>query len=811
MWGIYFFELKEIRSISLIIMLVGFMYSYRRKFSKLLIISCLMFFILGISLCYGHNNKINNIFAKIGIIDNNVCVSGVIERLEYKEKSVVIYLKQCNIGEISKCEELKNIDLKILVYYPKDKYIDLEDVDIGYFVSLYGNLTAFEKATNYGQFDEYNYYIKQLGYHYKMYGESIESKIKINSSVYLLKRSLNAFSLMLQNKIDMLYKKDISGIIKAMLLGEKSMLDDEIKGLYSEAGISHILAISGLHITLIGMTLYNVLLNIKFNMYLSSLVTCGIVVLYGEMTHFSISTNRAVVMMMFMLLSKFFKRSYDVLNSCCMSLIFILIQNPYMIENCGLQLSYLAIVAIMVVYPVFYKRIDKKVLRKNSINLYIEDKTGKINDYRYILNVYDAIYKIKTWIINSMISGCAIYVVTLPIIINNFYEVKLFSILINVFVVPTVGILLPLIILSLFFAPILLNFAYICAGGVNALLCLYKKVGGICDGAQLNNLIIGYKGIALVVVYYLVLCALICICEKKIDIKHIINKGNIIIAVLFVMFLVGVCHHNRGIEINMLDVGQGDCSCIITPSKKVVLIDCGSSDIKSLYKYRIENYLKYKGIGVIDYIFLSHMDNDHISGVLEILETKNTKIKLNNIVITKYCLGEENYIKILNLAKKHNINIKVIKEGDKLTIDKVNIECLYPSSDLYKEKYNKDRNEYSMVLYITYKEWDAIYTGDISKMGEEYILSKIKNNRKIDVLKVPHHGSIYSSHDRFVDVIKPKIALFSAGRDNIYGHPDEKVIDKYIKNGAIIFNTIHDGAIEIRTNGYNMIHKKYNE
>ena len=241
-----------------------------------------------------------------------------IRDLEDKVISVEGYIAK--IGEKEKTYELtiKNNNIKVLSYIEKKSIGEniWDNLNIGDKIRFKTSLLKFKPSSNLGQFNEYKYYTEQLNYDYKCYIDTYDvvSSYKCGRIYYKISNELYKIRLKISNRINRLYSKtnNIAGVLNAMLLGEKLYLNENTKELYSMAGISHILAISGLHITLIGMGLYRILRNFRINMYMASVLSVGILVLYGIMSGMSVATYRAVFLMCFTLLCKFFFRIVDV-------------------------------------------------------------------------------------------------------------------------------------------------------------------------------------------------------------------------------------------------------------------------------------------------------------------------------------------------------------------------------------------------------------------------------------------------------------------------------------------------------------------
>lgn len=228
----------------------------------------------------------------------------------------------------------------------------------------------------------------------------------------------------------------------------------------------------------------------------------------------------------------------------------------------------------------------------------------------------------------------------------------------------------------------------------------------------------------------------------------------------------------------MIDVGQGDCSLIITPMNKKILIDSGGSENYDVGKNILFPYLLDKGVTQIDYIIISHFDTDHCKG----FEYVMNNLKVKNAIISKQAEDSENYKEFLKIAKKRKINLIVVDIGDKISIEKdICFYVLWPDSKNFISENALNNN--SIVCKLIYKNFSILFTGDIEKIAEEGILKKYDSNLNIlksTILKVAHHGSKSSSIEELLSKVKPKIALIGVGENNKFGHPNDNVLERLI-------------------------------
>lgn len=276
-----------------------------------------------------------------------------------------------------------------------------------------------------------------------------------------------------------------------------------------------------------------------------------------------------------------------------------------------------------------------------------------------------------------------------------------------------------------------------------------------------------------------------------------IQKIYSIIKVLLITICFGIILHQpqKEFELTFLDVGQGDGIYISDGENSNFFIDGGSSDEKEVGERRILPFLKSNAIRKIDYWFVTHADSDHISGLLEVLESGYS---IDYLVMPKAIPKDENYEKLILATKKNKTNIVYMETGNYIKTESLELKCLYPQNVEIT-----DKNESSLVLELTKGEFRALFTGDISseaenKMLQEGVLSDIS------LYKTAHHGSKFSSSAEFLEKLSPEVAVVSCGENNRYGHPHKETLERLNDVGSIVMSTVDYGAITITLDGAEM-------
>lgn len=715
--------------------------------------------------------------------ENTVIVQGKIYKIENTAFGTNIYLKGVEVENGEKSVSVKRI------FVNTEK---IPNVKIGNIIKVRGKLRQFEEAANKGNFDSKKYYLS-LGFYGKIEAGTIEV---INSDYSGIRQGLYEMRMEIIERLEKLCSdnkgifsiiNNKNGIIGAIILGDKTDLDSDIKELYSVSGIAHILAISGLHISFIGMAIYR-LLRRRFRFLFSAAVSIPVVLSFGIMSGFGISTIRAIIMFILKIIGEVLGRKYDAITAISLAGLVLLVQNPFVVCNSGFQMSFGAIIAIVLILPI------------------VEE----------ILNTDNKIIKVLS-------ANFTISLVMNPILAWNYYELPTFSFLLNIVVVPLMSVVIVSSIVGIFCSCIMFGFGKVVIFPGCGILELYTFLCNIINKSSVASIVVGQPKVTIIIVYYAILLVVLfglknirtkytraekerniikketgLVLEKKAKKERRIKGQNVklrlacIAGFLLLNYLIYYIP-NPGFYITFINVGQGDGILIHGDNGTKVMVDGGSTSEKQVAKNCIVPYLKAEGIGTIDYSIITHTDKDHISGILEILENNNSnRIRIKNLVMPDINMKDDTYNELIEKAKLKKINVLYIKKGDTLSLGKTKIKCIYPETTTTAS----DKNDYCTVLSVKNKTSKILLTGDISKEIEEKIKDDIEEN--YTVLKVAHHGSNYSSSEKFLKKVNPKYSIISVGKNNSYGHPGNETMERLRKQGGVIYRTDEKGGITIR-------------
>ena len=276
-------------------------------------------------------------------------------------------------------------------------------------------------------------------------------------------------------------------------------------------------------------------------------------------------------------------------------------------------------------------------------------------------------------------------------------------------------------------------------------------------------------------------------------------KKRIFIILLLIVLVFSIFNFiSKKLKIYFIDVGQGDCTFIVTPKNKTILIDGGGSTSSDfdVGENTLLPYILDRGYKKIDVMFISHFDQDHVGGLLTILK----ELKVDRVCISEQKENSENYEEFLKIVKEKNITVFILKMGDKIKIENnLYFDILWPGEEQITE--NRMNNN-AIVMKLNHNGFSCLFTGDIEKIAEEQI-AKLYNDKSIlksDVLKVSHHGSKTSTTEEFLGLINPKVCLIGVGKNNLFGHPSGEVIERLKNMNASIYRTDINGEITIIVN-----------
>lgn len=719
-------------------------------------------------------------------------------------------------------------------------YITIEGNDVlypGLKVTGEGSVKEYNIASNPGQFDQKSYELSKGNVLFLEKVQITSVKKPVIGILGLLADVRESLAFQYERYLD---EKDGS-LAKAMVLGEKSELDQDIRALYQRNGIAHLIAISGLHIAMLGGTLYHMLRRLSGSFSLASAFGITFIILYGIMTGLSGATLRAMIMLILSMIADVLGRKYDALTAIAAALLIMLVINPGQLWQAGFMLSFGAVLGIACVYPAVngcvmdvieaagmrtvadkaHDNVELELDKRNVGNANDNAKTmldkrnvpGNAHDNpetmhgngrkksentnghkkglcRYVLS--------KAW--DGFLVSISVQMVILPVLLYYFYEIPVYSVFLNIIVVPVMSVLLLVLIMLAVAGALPFDVTVLGSVITRMMSCtaegIFDVYEGLCRLTEMlpcHNLCFGRPHLIWMAAYYVILAFIVLLChysKKKLLLCAVLSLG-----LLFVSFIIP-----HRLVIAIFDVGQGDGIFIKTPDNNSILIDGGSSSRKNVGTYILKNGIKYHGSNRLDYMIITHSDSDHYSGALELLG--GSDISVDNFVLPAIENPDASYHELEEAARNKGCRVWYIKAGDVLEAGEVTFKCLNPLNISYA-----DKNSGSIVFWLQYRDFDMLLTGDMDSSIESRLLDNkeltdsLDSGNRMEVLKVAHHGSATASSENFLKRVRAFAALVSVGEHNRYGHPAPEVMDRLHRYCGNIYLTKDSGAVTIETDG----------
>lgn len=711
----------------------------------------------------------------------------------------ILISSQKTISQINEMQEIFGKKASALCYLEKNEALP----KAGSYVRVFGEVSPFLLATNPGEFDTAAYYRRK-----DCLFALRKTKITAQTKNY---GRLEEFLSQLRYESEVLFRKLLGekngATASAMVLGRKKGMDSEVKALYQGAGISHLLAISGLHLSLIGAGLFGLLKKVRLPVALSAGISTWILIVYAQLTRMGISTRRALVMFLLFLAAGLLKRTPDLPTSLAVAALLLLVPKPQRILDAGFQLSFSAVLGIAVMIPVLQDGWEDA-----APSLRVTDGVTGWNIARAaIVRAYRLLRK-------NILAGLGITMTMLPFLLIHFYEWSPWSVLLNLAVIPLMGILLPCLIglqlvarLTALVHCLELPQHLLCTA-IEAIFSCYEQLCRFTTALPGSILHTGYPTWQTLAAYTIGLIAL-AVSGKKLR-PHLRLAAAVCLMGIFLIRLPGE------LNVTMLDVGQGECVGIETREHHVYLVDAGSTSKKKTGQYQIIPWLKYIGTRSVEGIFITHWDEDHISALGELLEwSKSSRVKIRRIFLPDVALKDEVLETLLQQIEEAEVSVEYLSAGEHMTDGALQISCLHP----YAKKVPEDRNDASLVLRLSQGDFQMLLTGDLEKSGEDWLVEQARpaveqtqpagqeqalpcapstqpaaqNPLRCTILDAGHHGASNATGEALLDLAQPELVLISCGKNNRYGHPAPETLKRLEERGIRWYSTAEVGAIQV--------------
>ncbi len=695
---------------------------------------------------------------------------------------------------------------------------------MGETIQIAGTCRNFKEATNPGEFDSRQYYsILKIAYQLR------EGEIKASDGdcnryrerLYLLRCKFAAV-------LDSCLGESDASVMKAMLLGDKSELTTELKDLYRSSGIVHILSISGLHISMIGMGLFQLLRKCRMRVVPACLIAIFVMWSYGIMTGMSTSAFRAITMFIIRLGALLLGRTYDMLTGLSVACLLLLFDQPLYVYHAGFLMSFGAIIGVAIVLPAV------SPIRKNALQ---QEAVGEQTTKEKIMRRGTEFAELLK---QTALCSISISIVTFPVYTSYYHSFPVYSLLLNLIILNLMTFVMGsgLLCMGLGMIRVILGIppGYV----VHYLLALYERCCRVNQKLPGSTWYVGHSSLWQTVLYLLCLVFFLRYTKeirRRMDLLRLENRDPKALesrecrarrlrrlhSLRFGFLLLGayilVLRIKPPLKLTFLDVGQGN-GFVLQYGGSNYLVDGGSTSKSSVGKYQLQPYLAYEGIGYLDFVMISHEDADHISGIMELMENSDVGgTRIGNLILPDVAESSkgDNYLELVALAGEKNIPVSYIKRGDEIRCSgqrrllqitgaapELVITCLGPVEGMVTEQ----ANAYSTVLHLRCGAFSAMLTGDVEEDGltflKEYMRARddlFPDDGNTTLISVPHHGSRYTTDEEFLSLCRPAVCIISCGRNNRYGHPHEELLWRLSDIGAQVEQTQYSGAVTVTTDG----------
>ncbi len=635
----------------------------------------------------------------------------------------------------------------------------------GNYISIKGTYRKAAEQRNPGEFD-YNKYLRAKGISGIIYSyHSTDVKI-LNKDKLFFPDIIFQARKFVDEKLNTIYNDQSAGLLRGLILADRSEITYETRTDFINSGVVHVLAVSGLHVGFIAF-IFLILFG-RLNIYLRLILTSVGILCFMFLTGIPASVFRATVMAIVIIVTQLSNRSTNLFNSLALAALIILLISPGDLFNPGFQLSFSAVLSIAVIYPIFQKRIQNKKILNKPVS-------------------YLALFFAVT--LSAQLG-------TLPLTMYYFGKASIIAIVANLLVIPMIGIIISIGIVTIVFGSFSLTFTHYFAVSNEILIWLLFKITHFTGNLSFSFLKVNQFNQYDIFIFYFFLIFAIVFFNKfhKLSAKIILITLTILNIYLFANLNKKELLPDGELSVLMIDVGQGDAILIKFPQGTTALIDAGdASQYFDNGNRVIAPLLNYLDIPKIDYGFVTHLDNDHVGGFYSLIKLNLIKHIYKQAVDTTLPNDKkfEKYLKANNLHVTY-YNKNLIK------IDNTSLYILNNLNDSKRLKFSN--NNSSGVFKVEYGKNKLLFTGDIEKPAEKYFIAKYGGFLNVDVLKVAHHGSETSSSQAFLENTSPNEGLISVGIDNRFNHPSEEVIKRLKENNVKVIRTDKRGAILICSN-----------
>jgi competence protein ComEC len=553
----------------------------------------------------------------------------------------------------------------------------------------------------------------------------------------------------------------------ALLLGRRETLDAGLKQRFAQSGLVHLLAISGGHVALIAAVLLVLGRVARVPRRAGVWLAIGLVAVYLAVIGAPASAVRSGIMVALALLSVLLQRPAAKLPMVCAAALIILAADPMAALDAGFQLSFAGVLGILLLRGAMLAQIPKS-WRKG---------------------------KIRRPLVESLVVSVAAFLATAPVVASQFGQVAPISILANLPAIPLTSLALVGVGAAALLEPVCPPLARLLADGTGVALDLLNRVVDLAAAVPWGHAEVSPP-------QWPLWAAVALVCLLSLDLAGALRprvRWAVALSAAcsaFLAFPVFASGADDGLELDFIDVGQGDAIALRTPAGRWILVDAGPRDERmDAGEKRVLPFLRARGVERLEAIVLTHPHADHIGGAPAVMRA----LPVGRLIEPGLAVGSPLYLETLETAQEHGVVWTAARQGRTLTVDGVRLDFVWPAAETLDVA--TDANEISAVIHLRYGSFTALLTGDAEAPAEHEMVRRYGAGLRSQVLKSGHHGSSTSSSEELLDAVRPDLAVISAGLRNRYGHPDRVILDRYARRGIAVARTDRGGTVTVRVPG----------
>ncbi len=746
-------------------------YNFEKRNRAYTVTSIIIFLLL---LCLGYTNQNISIAGKKFIpgsiqISKDFTAFGEIKKINLPTQTGFTFLLKTDSVSI---QDINCNDVLLLCRVNDDSAsVVYDNLRPGNKVIVHGIYRKGRGKRNPGEFD-YNRYLHSINISGVVYVYDKKDIMILSDDIDWFENLIFTSRKKIDEIIEGLHNQSTASLLKGLILADRKDISYETRNQFINAGVVHILAVSGLHLGFIALIFY-VLLG-RLNLYFRSLLTIAGILLFMFITGVPPSVFRASVMTIVIISAFVLNRTTNIYNSLAVAALIILAINPSELFEPGFQLSFSAVLAIAYFYPVFSRFINNAITK----------------------------HRLLKSILLFIALSLSAQIGTLPFTLIYFGRFSVISVFANLLIIPLTGFIIGTSVITLVLFSISAQAASVYAAANDFFSEILFKIVEYTGSIKISIIEVHNYAITDALFFcFFILIGIIFI--RKLG----SNKSRII----FISLIIGniilysaiddydLLPDNK-LSVFMIDVGQGDSFLIRFPDGETALIDAGNVTPQFDNGLRVVLPLMNRlGIKKIDYGFVSHIDRDHYGGFIELIRNNKIKKVIKPFPIRK----DEKDLRFEEFLSRWNVPVEYYLCRS-MKIGNAEIFVLNDSS-MYDSEESVKSNSTSGVFKIIYGNTSFLFTGDLEKAEEMYYTDKYDTFLNVDVLKPGHHGSKTSSSEKFINTVSPKISLISCGIGNRYGHPSKEVITRLINNNSKIYRTDLDGGVLLQSDGSKII------